>query len=206
MVSAVGKMQRKFRLVRRTNSLLLLVILCVTVAVIISSDPAQAVERPFILWNKQDIAAIRAKIETQAWAKAAYKRLIENPDRHEYSWFLHALGQTEPGQTEQWKDSQLPEDLYPLKDVHAYQAGEKPWSVKVIQTCAFEKPSKAKLPKQWYDRKIGVRMSMLPSAGTIAYTAQTPLPVVRFRDKEGKRQYKEVPSEIGGVSCPNNRI
>ena len=68
--------------------------------------------------------------------------------QHEYSWFLHALGQTEPGNTEQWRDSQLPEGLYPLKNVRAYEAGEKPWSVKMIQTCEFEEPSKAKLPKQ----------------------------------------------------------
>ena len=70
--------------------------------------------------------------------------------QHEYSWFLHALGQTEPGQTEQWKDSQLPEDLCLLKDVRAYQAGAKPWSVKVIQTCALEEPSKGELPEQPY--------------------------------------------------------
>lgn len=287
----------------RTKSLLLSAILCVTVVVMISSDQAQAVQRPFILWNKQDITAIRTKTETQAWAKAAYESLTTNyahnvfdcfalagfyaynrpvylnrqvtpgyaqgwsrsiqshcgvtvdgaepeftdattvrkafgeavkfvaarsqsvypdvdltrsllltreylldvthlvgEDQHEYSWFLHALGQNEPGRTEQWKDSQLPKNLYPLKGVRAYEAGEKPRSVKLIQTCALEEPSKAELPRQWYDRKIGVRMSMLPCAGTTAYTARTPLPVVRLRDKQGKRQYKEVPSEVGGVT------
>jgi len=83
---------------------LFLAILCVTVVVIISSDQAQAVQRPFILWNKQDVAAIRTKIETQAWAKAAYKRLIENPDRHErrFGNLLRyaVVGDKEAGQTE----------------------------------------------------------------------------------------------------------
>lgn len=120
--------------------------------------------------------------------------------QREYSWFLHALGEPERGQTDQWRDSELPGNLYPLKNVRVYEAGEKPWSVKVIQACEFEEPSKAKLPERWYDRKIGVRMSMLPAPGTTAYTAQTPLPVVKFRDEQGKRQYKKVPSEVGGVT------
>ena len=126
-------------------------------------------------------------------------RLVSEHQR-EYSWFLHALGQTEQGQTEPWKDSQLPEGLYPLKEVHAYNAGEKAWSVKVLQTCALEEPSKAKLPRRWYDRKIGVSMNMLPGVGTTAYIAQTPLPVVAFRGEDDKRQYKEVASEVGGVT------
>lgn len=89
---------------------------------------------------------------------------VVSENQHEYSWLLHAIGQTEAGQTEQCGDSELPGNLYPLKDVRAYEAGEEPWSIRVIQTCVLEEPSKAKLPRQWYDRKIGVWISMLPGA------------------------------------------
>jgi hypothetical protein len=119
---------------------------------------------------------------------------------HSYYWFLHALGQATLEQLGQWKDYKLPDVLYTLKKVRAYRTGEKPWSVTALQTCALADPSKAKLPKQWYERKIGVRMSMLPAADTTAYIAQTPLIMKSFRDDKGKRQYKEVPSEVGGVT------
>ncbi len=125
--------------------------------------------------------------------------------QRQYYWFLHALGQAGTQQPEQWKDSKLPEGLYPLKKVRACRTGGKPWSVTMLQTCALENPSKAKLPKQWYDRKIGVRMSMLPDMDTTAYIARTPLIVRRFRDDKGQRQYKEVPSEVGGVTIVAER-
>ena len=44
-----------------------------------------AAERPFILWTKEDAAAIRKKVETRPWARAAYQKLAEDPDRHQRS-------------------------------------------------------------------------------------------------------------------------
>jgi hypothetical protein len=124
---------------------------------------------------------------------------------HSYYWLIHALGQVQSKQPGNWKDSKLPKDLEPLKQVRALEAGNKPWSVTAFQTCALKDSSEAKLPKQWYNRKIGVRLQMLGGDDTTAYTAQTPLVISRYRDDKGERQYKEVPSEVGGVTIVAER-
>jgi hypothetical protein len=87
-----------------------------------------------------------------------------------------------------------------LTGVRALDAGREPWSTMVLQACEFADPSKAKLPRSWYERQVGVQMSMLGEEGTMAYTATTPLPLCSFRDKQGKPHTEEVPSEVGGVT------
>jgi len=129
-------------------------------------------------------------------------RLAGNKE-HSYYWLIHALGEVQ--QAKEWKDSKLPKDLSPLKKVRAYKAENKPWSVTCEQSCALNDPSKARLPKKWYERKIGVRLQMLGGVNTTAYTAQTPLIVRRSRDEKGERQYKETPSEVGGVTIAAER-
>ncbi len=119
---------------------------------------------------------------------------------HSYYWLIHALGQVQSKEPGNWKKATLPKDLELLKQVRALEAGNKAWSVICEQSCSLEDPSKAKLPKEWYERKIGVRLQMLGGDDTTAYTTQTPLIVRRFRDDKGERQYKEVPSEVGGVT------
>jgi hypothetical protein len=70
----------------------------------------------------------------------------------------------------------------------------------VLQECEFADPSKARLPRQWYQRQVGVRMAMLGGRGTTVYTAPTPRPLGRFRGKKKGWQTKELPSEVGGVT------
>jgi hypothetical protein len=56
--------------------------------------PLESDKHPFILWNKEDIVAIRKKIETEAWVKAAYEKLVNEPERHEKAFsnlFQHAI-------------------------------------------------------------------------------------------------------------------
>jgi len=58
------------------------------------TEAGWAVERPFILWDKNDIATIRKKIGTEAWAKAAYEKLVNEPERHEQAFsnqYQHAI-------------------------------------------------------------------------------------------------------------------
>jgi len=129
-------------------------------------------------------------------------RLAGNKE-HSYYWLIHALGQVQKANG--WKDSKLPKDLSPLNKVRAYKAGNKQWSVTCEQRCALDDPSKAKLPKKWYERRIGVRLQMLGGDNTTAYTAQTPLIVRRSRDEKGQQQYKEMPSEVGGVTIAAER-
>lgn len=117
-----------------------------------------------------------------------------------YYWLLHTLGRNCPEQPQRWTDSELPGDLYPLKKVKALDAKDNVWSVTALQTCALEDPSKAKLPGQWYERKIGVTVRMLGGNNTTIYTAQTPLPVREYRDNNGRKRRQELPSEAGGLT------
>ena len=116
-------------------------------------------------------------------------------------WFLHALGVQQGDHASQWKQAKLPEGVKELSGVRAFDAGQRAWSMTVLQECEFADPSKARLPRQWYDRRIGVRMSMLGEAGTTAYTATTPRCVRRVRDRKKRgREYEDVPSGVGGVT------
>ncbi|MFP4056693.1 MAG: hypothetical protein ACLF0G_07480 [Candidatus Brocadiia bacterium] len=117
-----------------------------------------------------------------------------------YTWFVHALGEARPEEPERWRDARLPEGLEPLEDVRACEAGPGPWALVALQTCALDDPSEAKLPRAWYDRRVGVRLAMLGAPGTTAYVARTPLPVRKYRDGDGKRRYETVASEVGGVT------
>jgi hypothetical protein len=130
-------------------------------------------------------------------------RAVSSEEKH-YCWLIHALGQTE-ATSGQWKEAEFCQDLEPLKNVRRFDAGGDGWSVKVFQRCAFENSSKARLPRQWYERQIGVRLNMLGNEGTRAYTAQTPLIMRKWRDKDGKQKYEEMPSEVGGITIVSER-
>ncbi len=73
-------------------------------AVLCGGFPAVAAEHPFILWTEEEAAALRKKVETEPRAKAAYEKLVENPDRHEGSFanlFRYAvMGDSEAGEPE----------------------------------------------------------------------------------------------------------
>jgi hypothetical protein len=49
--------------------------------VLVMCGPATAqfrpVEHPFILWNKEDAAAIRRMIEKESWAKTQYAAMVQ---------------------------------------------------------------------------------------------------------------------------------
>ena len=125
---------------------------------------------------------------------------LDSPEPHQYFWFIHTLGQLDQHQDTQWRKAELPGELIPLDDVRAFEAGDADWQVAALQTCTLDDPARARLPKQWYDRKVGVRMTMLGEADTTAYVAQTPLPIIKQRNDQGDRILKEVPSEVGGVT------
>ncbi len=125
---------------------------------------------------------------------------LASKQEHDYHWFIHALGQPRYDRPGDWKPFDLPKGLEQLADVRRRSPSPAAWSITAIQSCALADATKARLPEAWYKREIGVRLSMLGEAGTAAFTARTPLPVGRYRDKDGRRKYRETPSEVGGVS------
>ncbi len=118
-------------------------------------------------------------------------------EKHDYTWIVHTLGALREDK-HPWKPGGLPARLHPLKDVRSFQPPGD-WSVTAEQVCTLEDPSQAKLPRSWYDRKVGVRVRMLGSPGTRVCAARTPEPLVSVRDKKGKRTV-ERPSEVGGLT------
>lgn len=79
---------------RHTRSSLLSMVLCVICGTTGLSEVGPAVERFFVLWNKEDIARIRKKIESEAWARSAYEKLTNKPERCEQAFsnlFRHAI-------------------------------------------------------------------------------------------------------------------
>ncbi len=124
-------------------------------------------------------------------------RLAGDEPRDHY-WFCHALGLARDTKGGGWKRRGFPKDLEPLEGSRAMDAGADGWAVRVDQVCALDDPSKAALPRAWYERKVGVVVRMLGEAGTTVYVARTPDPMTRYRDADGKRQTRAVPSEVGG--------
>lgn len=122
---------------------------------------------------------------------------LAGSETHDYYWFMHALGEV-AGQ--KWKQARWPAQLEQLSNVRTAEADGKNWSVKAVQSCALDDLSEAKLPRQWYEREIGVHMTMLARKGMKAYIARTPLPIIKYRNAGRKMVYEKVRSEVGGVT------
>ncbi len=70
----------------------------------------------------------------------------------------------------------------------------------IIQRCALDDVSQARLPKAWYDRGVGVRLRMAPAEGSKAYVFETPTSY-RPGTPRGPRDGKVRPRpETGGMS------
>lgn len=103
---------------------------------------------------------------------------------HAYHWLVHTLGEAAPERPGDWQAStELAKTLYEpagdrgkvaIRGERSLAAGDKTWSLAALQTCALPDVSKSRVGRAWYDKKIGVRMTMLGEAGTTAYVHQTP--------------------------------
>jgi hypothetical protein len=73
---------------------------------------------------------------------------------HEYCWRVHAIG--------------------PTAEPRNVDAGDDAWSVTVVQSCPSGDPSETLLGRGWYDKQIGVRLTMLGGAKTSVKVKETP--------------------------------
>ncbi len=109
---------------------------------------------------------------------------------HSYLWLVHALGNLP------FDDAQpLPEMLKDFGAGRSLTPNNQGWDLTVTQTCGLADPTKAVLPKAWYERRIGVKLSMLESPGTTVYLAKTPADTEAGPDS----------LEVGGVSVIDAR-
>jgi hypothetical protein len=117
---------------------------------------------------------------------------------HTYDWMIHALGSAAPDDPAAWKPTaRLNSTLginvshtvsggvaapfsFTLKNALADQQEFNPqanaWSLNVVQTTTAADPAKTVMGPEWYDRKIGARVTMLGEPGTGAFFARETAP------------------------------
>ena len=167
------------------------------------------------VWPGVDM--VRALFLTREYLFDVYQLTSKTPRL--YQWHVHALGQAQVDAA--WKpttelvdklydlsnrqvakrlEDPIEHDRYQLGDVHRLDAGDQPWSFTAIQTCALEDPAQSVLGRAWYDRKIGVRISMLGAKETRVFEGKSP-ESRRAPGKEGnKGDHSNLPNEVGGVT------
>ena len=107
-----------------------------------------------------------------------------------YHWLVHAIGSAAPDPPAAWRettdldDELAGPDSVRFADQRRCDVGGRTWALTVVQDCYGKAPAESRMGKAWYDRKIGVRVTMLGEEGTKAYVAQTPGTVVL----EGRRE------------------
>lgn len=134
--------------------------------------------------------------------------LAESDRVHTYDWVVHALGSASPDDPAAWKPtSQLDSTLNvpvplsvgaagerPLRftlrntfgDPRLFDADAKTWTINVVQTAMSGDPAKTVMGSEWYNRKVGARVTMLGEPGTSAYFAREIAPR-RLTAQESKR-------------------
>ena len=119
-------------------------------------------------------------------------RALSQPRR--YDWAVHGAGSCKLTRSAGWQQTteldgsmlyrdanavQPPEAKgkpvgSDLRDVWKLTPGEAAWSLHILQDCPSGDVAKGGLDKAWFDRKVGVRVSMLGEAGTEVFAARPP--------------------------------
>lgn len=124
----------------------------------------------------------------------------------QYDWHVTSMGSHKLSQAQDWQSTTELNGSMLYRDVDAPQSnsdkqkphgndltnvrkaklGDNTWSTIILQDCAMEDVSKSHLGKVWYDRGVGVRVTMLGEKGTVAYAGTPP-----YGGKRGKGQLPE---------------
>jgi len=102
---------------------------------------------------------------------------------HTYHWLVHAFGAGRPDDPARWQSTEELNDtlgdvrkpsIWNFEDQRRLDAGQAAWAITALQTPARSEPNSGRLGRAWYDRKVGVRLTMLGGQPTVAYYARTP--------------------------------
>ncbi len=97
--------------------------------------------------------------------------------QHSYVWLVHTFGSATPDQPDQWRPSNDLEELVrELSDVRTLATGGREWSVTVRQTPPENAPENTPLGREWWGRRIGVRIRMLGQQTAKAHVGASPKP------------------------------
>ncbi len=106
---------------------------------------------------------------------------LESDTPRRYHWLVHALGHGHPEQPGQWQSTDDLDRLLgpareggvPWIDARRRDVGDSTWSLVALQSRTPEAEEQL-LGDGWYDREVGVRLTMLGEPDTLAYYARTP--------------------------------
>lgn len=134
-----------------------------------------------------------------------------------YQWQVHAIGQRRlcggwapsvdldggalyRGAPPQLESKALGDPgRYDLQNVQKL-AGADGWSAEVMQGCLLPDPADSAMGPEWYQRGIGVRVSLLGETGTSAYVGDTARNVRSGNAKGSKSERSKRPDEVSGTT------
>lgn len=143
---------------------------------------------------------------------------LESEQEHTYDWMVHALGSASPDDAGAWKaTTQLDSTLgisvaqsaktsigapfsYKLRqgfnDQHMFDKEGATWSLNVVQSAMSGEGANTVMGREWYDRKIGARVTMLGEPGTGAFYSREVCP---------RRLTAQEESELNNILNPKAR-
>lgn len=142
---------------------------------------------------------------------------VHSPRERRYQWQVHAIGQRRlSGGWESSSDLDggtlyrgAPPQLeakalsdpgrYDLQHVQKLTVGDG-WSAEVVQGCLLPDPSTSVMGPEWFQRGIGVRVSLLGETGTTVYIGDTARYVRTGNAEPSKSERSKLPDEVGGTT------
>ncbi len=185
-----------------------------------ASDPSAK----FVLCRARNIyegvVQTRGLMLTRDYLVDIFRLTSDKP--HNYEWQVHALGAAQPDARDDWQPTtdldngalykgltgppkmlallEAQPTRWDLTEVKRRAPGDRPLSFVALQTCALPDVSRSVLGKAWYDRNIGVRISLLGESGTVSYFGKTPEYHPAGRQEASKSEKSALPNEVGGVT------
>jgi hypothetical protein len=103
-------------------------------------------------------------------------------------WFIHGVGRVFPDNPDEWAPSRhLIGSVYDLAAERSFIAAERPWAVTFLQDGGDASTNMC--GRSWFEERVGVRMHVMGSPGTVAYTALAPAtPDAKDRLQHGARE------------------
>jgi hypothetical protein len=93
----------------------------------------------------------------------------------DYTWLIHTFGHACPDRPDEWTDSSDLLAWFPDVGFERSSATDQAWSVTAVQVTGGANPQFSTLGERWFQRRVGVRTTVLGEAGTRAYTAWGPV-------------------------------
>ena len=141
---------------------------------------------------------------------------LRSEKEHTYDWMVQAIGSAQPDDPSDWKptrdlDKSLPgsgDRGMPLnyEEQHAFDPGKRTWSMNAVQTAMTTDLEATVLGPEWYNRRVGVRVTMLGEPGTRAFYARRPLRRKLTREEKEKLALEKNPLRLQARSETYNKV